>query len=1081
MSEPYAELHCHSCFSFLDGVSSPEELVEEATKLGLSGLALTDHNGLYGAVRFARAAREHGLPSVFGAELTISEASQRDLEDTPMRNGTLASHPRTGVPDPPGQHLVVLARDEQGYALLSRAISTGNLRAGEKGRIACSLQDLARQGAQGAQGAHHWLVLTGCRKGIVASALMQEGPSAARAALWRLVDLFGKENVAVEIWDHGDPIDTVRNQVLAEISAHVGVSLVAVNNVHYATRSKRRLADAVAAIRARRTLEEMDPWLPPAAMACLRSAEEQSRRFARWPGAVARAAELAEECAFDLALVAPGLPPFPVPPGYDEQSWLEQLVSERAVQRYGERTSERVPGAWAQIDHELEVIGKLGFAGYFLVVWDIVEMCKARDIYCQGRGSAANSAVCYALGITRADAVSLGLLFERFLSPARDGPPDIDVDIESSRREEVIAYVYERYGREHAAQVGSFITYRSRSALRDLSGVLRGCPGEAESKLSSELAREALDMPKHLGLHTGGMVICDRPIIEVCPVEWARKEGRTVLQWDKDDCASIGLVKFDLLGLGMLEALHHAVDHVYHGYGEEVDLSLIDQEDEVYQMLCAADTVGVFQVESRAQMATLPRMQPRCFADLVVEVALIRPGPIQGGSVHPYLRRRKGLEASDPPHPLLGPALQKTLGVPLFQEQLMRIAIDAAGFTAAEADELRQAMGAKRSGEAMSRLADRLFKGMAERGIPDDVAHEIYNRLAAFASFGFPESHAISFAYLVYASAWLKLHYPSAFYAGLLDAQPMGFWSPQSLVNDAKRHAVEVRPPHVNTSLAHCTLEPLAPRTSRGGLHHPALRLGLGMVRNLAPSIAAAVAKSRLEDGPFSSMEDLAQRCCLSAAQMEALALAGALEGLPPDSSWAARLLDEADVKGPLSRRRALWGVGPLCLASGSSAGAKGQLRLPGVLPGTVAPELPQPSPGELAGEEIWSMGLTLGPSVVGMVRERLDVMGVVCSSELWHMKNGSPVSVAGVVTHRQRPYSAKGMVFMSLEDEAGLVNAVFVPGIWAKWSQVGETSPAVIVHGRLEKADGVINVLGLRLEPLSLPCRFLPAARDFR
>jgi len=1076
MSEPYAELHCHSCFSFLDGVSSPEELVEEAARLGLSGLALTDHNGLYGAVRFARAAREHGIPTVFGAELTVSEVDPRDPKRTSIRNGTLSSDPRTGVPDPPGQHLVVLARDEEGYALLSRAISMGNLRTGEKGRIACSLEDLAFHAGQGAS---HWLVLTGCRKGIVASALMRDGPSAARAALWRLVDLFGKENVAVEIWDHGDPIDTARNQVLAEISAHVGVNLVAVNNVHYATRAKRRLADAVSAIRARRTLDEMDPWLPPAAMACLRSAEEQSRRFARWPGAVARAAELAGECAFDLALVAPGLPPFPVPPGHSEQSWLEKLVFERAAQRYGERAAERVPGAWAQIDHELEVIGKLGFAGYFLVVWDIVEMCKARGIYCQGRGSAANSAVCYALGITRADAVSLGLLFERFLSPARDGPPDIDLDIESSRRDEVIAYVYERYGREHAAQVGSFITYRTSSAVRDISGVLRSPSSEVGSKLLDELTREALDMPRHLGLHTGGMVICDRPIIEVCPVEWARKEGRTVLQWDKDDCASIGLVKFDLLGLGMLEALHHAVDHVRQGYGEEVDLALIEQEDEVYDMLCAADTVGVFQVESRAQMATLPRMQPRCFADLVVEVALIRPGPIQGGSVHPYLRRRKGLEAADPPHPLLGPALKKTLGVPLFQEQLMRIAIDAAGFTAAEADELRQAMGAKRSGEAMSRLAERLFKGMAEREIPDDIAHEIYGRLAAFASFGFPESHAISFAYLVYSSAWLKLHYPSAFYAGLLDAQPMGFWSPQSLVNDAKRHALKVRPPHVNASLAHCTLEPLVP--SNGGSRHPALRLGLGMVRNLAPSVAAAVAKSRLDDGPFSSMEDLAQRCSLSVAQMEALALAGAVEGLPPDSSQAARSLGEAALKGPLSRRRALWGVGPLSLAAPSSAGAKGQLRLPGVLPGTVAPELPQPSPGELAGEEIWSMGLTLGPSVVGMVRERLDAIGVVRSSELSRMRDGSPVSVAGIVTHRQRPYSAKGMVFMSLEDEAGLVNAVFAPGTWAKWSHIGEASPAVIVHGRMEKADGVINVLGLRLEPLSLPSRFLPAARDFR
>ncbi len=472
------------------------------------------------------------------------------------------------------------------------------------------------------------------------------------------------------------------------------------------------------------------------------------------------------------------------------------------------------------------MIGALGFPGYFLTVWDIVRFCRQEDIFCQGRGSAATSAVCYALGITNVDAVSLGLLFERFLSPARDGPPDIDVDIESGRREEVIQYVYERYGRLHAAQVANVITYRSRSALRDVGKALghateeadawarsveRGQPlGEREDlpPLVQQLAGELLGFPRHLGIHSGGMVICDRPVVEVCPVEWGRMPGRSVLQWDKDDCAAAGLVKFDLLGLGMLTALHHMVDLVAGYHTGTVDLARLEQEDEVYDLLCRADTVGVFQVESRAQMNTLPRVQPRCFYDLAIEVALIRPGPIQGNAVHPYIRRRNGTEPVSYLHPLMQPALERTLGVPLFQEQLMQIAIDVAGFTPTEADELRQAMSAKRSGERMAALRDRLFAGMAARGVSEAVSEQVYTALAAFANFGFPESHSVAFAHLVYSTAWCKVHYPAAFTAGLLNAQPMGFWSPQSLVADAKRHGVVVRRPDVNAGRADASLEP---------------------------------------------------------------------------------------------------------------------------------------------------------------------------------------------------------------------------------------------------------------------------------
>ncbi len=507
--------------------------------------------------------------------------------------------------------------------------------------------------------------------------------------------------------------------------------------------------------------------------------------------------------------------------------------------------------AWTTIDHELALIEQLDFAGYFLIVWDIVEFCRRTNIFCQGRGSAANSAVCYALGVTAADAVSLGLLFERFLSPERDGPPDIDVDIESDRREEVIQYVYERYGRHHTAQVANVITYRARSAVRDMAKALGFEPGQQDAWSKQvdgwggvattaaqpdctipqpvlDLALEVEDAPRHLGIHSGGMVICDRPVIEVCPVEWARMDKRSVLQWDKDDCARTGLVKFDLLGLGMLSALHYAVDLVREHRGYEIDLATIPQDDDVYAMLCRADTVGVFQIESWAQMATLPRLKPRRFYDLVVEVALIRPGPIQGGSVHPYIRRRNGLEPITYLHPLLENSLGKTLGVPLFQEQLMQMAIDVAGFSPAESDELRQAMGSKRSAARMEQLRERLFAGMAERGITGDVAEELFMKMKAFANYGFPESHSVSFAYLVYASSWIKYHEPAAFCAALLNAQPMGFWSPHTLVRDARRHGVVVRTPDLNASLAGATLEPDDPDVAERGGGAAGDRIGAG-------------------------------------------------------------------------------------------------------------------------------------------------------------------------------------------------------------------------------------------------------------
>jgi error-prone DNA polymerase len=810
-----------------------------------------------------------------------------------------------------------------------------------------------------------------------------------------------------------------------------------------------------------------------------------ARRFTRYPGVVHHAAELAAQCAFDLSLVAPRLPDWPVPPGHTEMTWLRHLTREGAEKRYGPPESERVNGAYRQIAHELDVIEQLGFAGYFLVVWDIVEFCRRSNIYCQGRGSAANSATCYALGITNADAVALGLLFERFLSPERDGPPDIDLDIESDRREEAIQYVYQRYGRDRAAQVANVITYRPRSAVRDMAKALGHSPGQQDAwskqvdawgPLSHtvdhdippavvDLADQLQGFPRHLGIHSGGMVICDRPVTEVCPVEWGRMANRTVLQWDKDDCAAVGLVKFDLLGLGMLSAVHMAVDLIAEHHGVHVDLAALPQEDDVYDDLCRADSIGLFQVESRAQMATLPRLRPRCFYDLVVEVALIRPGPIQGGSVHPYIRRRKGDEPVTYLHPLLERSLAKTLGVPLFQEQLMQMAIDVAGFSPADADQLRQAMGSKRSQARMEALKQRLYDGMAERGITGEVADAIWDKLVAFANFGFPESHSVSFAYLVYASAWLKHHYPAAFCAALLNAQPMGFWSPHTLVADVRRHGVVVRGPDVNASAAKATLERLAsgehgrrnpsvmfPRTEESV--QPAIRLGLGYVRTIGDDVAQRLMDRRVAEGrPYADMEDVVRRGGLNQPQVEALATAGAFASLG------------------LERRQALWAAGAVSQSRPE--------RLAGVVTGTHAPTLPGMSPVAAAAADFWATGLSPTSSPTEFARPRLDELGVVTAAGVDHAEPGSRVLVGGVVTHRQRPATAGGTTFLNLEDETGLVNVICSKGVWARYRRVARSAPALLIRGRLERAEGVINVVAERITALDLAMG--TRSRDFR
>jgi len=1083
---PYAELHCHSNFSFLDGASHPEELVTEAARLGLEALAVTDHNGFYGVVRFAEAARAVGLPTVFGTEITLT--ARRDgtpLPGTVVRSEaetvaqvTTGLVPDASAPDPGGTHLVVLADGPAGYARLSRALSAGHL-AGEKGAPQFAFDDIAD-----AVAGHGW-VLTGCRKGAVPAALAVGDVDRARRELAALVGAFGGDRVLVELWDHGNPLDSARNDALATLAAEHRVGCIATNNVHYATPAQRPLATALAAVRSRRSLDELDPWLPGTAGAHLRSGAEQRRWFERFPGVVERAAEIGRAAAFDLALVAPALPPYPCPAGMSEMDFLRHVTEEGARRRYGERPAAASVAngvmedlslrarAWATIDRELALIEQLGFAGYFLVVWDIVEFCRRSNIFCQGRGSAANSAVCYALGVTAADAVSLGLLFERFLSPERDGPPDIDIDIESDRREEVIQYVYERYGRHHTAQVANVITYRSRSAIRDMAKALGFQTGQQDAWSKQvdawggvavtaaqddctipdavlELAAQVEDAPRHLGIHSGGMVICDRPVIEVCPVEWGRMDKRSVLQWDKDDCAATGLVKFDLLGLGMLSALHYAVDLVREHRGYEIDLATIPQDDDVYAMLCRADTVGVFQIESRAQMATLPRLKPRRFYDLVVEVALIRPGPIQGGSVHPYIRRRNGQEQVTYLHPLLENSLGKTLGVPLFQEQLMQMAIDVAGFTPAESDELRQAMGSKRSAARMERLRERLYAGMAGKGITGEVADELYTKMKAFANYGFPESHSVSFAYLVYASSWIKYHEPAAFCAALLNAQPMGFWSPHTLVRDARRHGVVVHTPDLNASLATAILEPCP--QSPGGV---AVRLGLGSIRGIGSDLADEIDAARAAGGPFADTEDLVRRVPdLQLHQLEAMATAGAFGEC-----------------FELDRREALW-----------TAGATAQSRpgrLQGIVTGADAPRLPGMTPVEEAVADLWATGVSPDGHPTTFVRERLDAIGVLTSARLGEPEPGSIVQVAGVVTHRQRPMTAQGTTFLNLEDETGLINVVVSKGCWARFRTVARGAPAMLVRGRLERSEGVVNVVAEHLAPLPLPGRSV--SRDFR
>jgi len=1072
---PYAELHAHSSFSFLDGVSGPAELAEEAERLGLHALAITDHDGLYGIVRFAEAAEKLAVRTVFGAELSLGLPA-----------------PQTGQPDPAGEHLLVLAAGEEGYHRLAAAITAGQLAGGEKGRPVYDVADLAAR-AEG-----HWVVLTGCRKGAVRQGLAADGRAGARRALVELVHHFGPDRVFVELTDHGRPLDTDANDALADVAAGLRLPTLATGNIHYATPRQHDLAQTVAAVRAATSLDALDGWLPASGASFLRSGAEMAARFARYPGAVARTVPLADELAFPLRRAKPALPKQEVPDGHTPMSWLRHLVWQAVPERYPDLTA---AGA-ERIEHELDVIEAKDFPGYFLIVHDIVAEARRRGILCQGRGSAANSAVCYLLNITAVDSIGYNLPFERFLSALRDEEPDIDVDFDADRREEIIQWVFERYGRTRAAQVCNVIQYRPRGAIRDVSRALGYSPGQADayarqvegwSRIETagdlpprlvELATRLQLAPRHLGIHSGGMVLTERPVGEVVPIEHARMENRTVIQWDKDDAAWMGLVKFDLLGLGMLAALQHSFTEIEAATGERWELATLPKEEKaVYDMLCRADSIGVFQVESRAQMGLLPRLQPRRFYDLVIQIALIRPGPIQGGAVHPFVRRKLGQEPVTYAHPKLEPVLSRTLGIPVFQEQLMQMAMAIGDCTGEDADLLRRAMGSKRGLERIDSLKVKLFEGMARNGLVGETAEHLYGQIQAFAHFGFAESHSLSFALLVYASSWLKLHYPAAFLVGLLRAQPMGFYSPATLTSDARHHGVEVlRPdldrsdvdgvlealpgslPSVPTGLEACTdrhqppvgeFDPSAPDESaahrRDGSF--AVRLGLAGVRGIGREVAGRIVAERTAHGPFRSQADLVRRTGLEAAQLEALATAGAFDCLG------------------LSRRGALWQAGSAALDRPGT--------LPGTLPSSQPPLFDDPSELEVLADDLWATGMSTTDHPMRHVRAGLDARGVLPTSALATSEPGRRIEVGGLVTHRQRPSTASGITFFSLEDEFGLLNVVCSPGVWQRYRVVARSSPAVVVRGKLERSpEGVINLLADRFE--ALPITVWHRSRDF-
>jgi error-prone DNA polymerase len=1030
----FVELHAQSAFSFLEGAEQPETFVTEAARRGLAALALVDRDGLYGAARFHQAAVRAGVKPVVGSELTLDD----------------------------GSRLPVLVEDQEGYRNLCRLITRMKLGA-PKGQAVTTLDDLATH-------AEGLVCLTGGVHGPLARRLAAEGAERAQAWLDRLVAIFGRASCFVEVQRHFDRTQERVLEALVALARRARVSLVATNQPLYARPGGRAVADVFTCIREKTDLDHAGTRLGRNAERGLRDGPTMAQIFRDLPEAVQQSGELALRLGFTLKDLGYRFPDYPLPPGESAQAHLRRLVDCGVRQRYGR--GRLLARARKQVAHELDVIGRLDLAGYFLIVWDIVEYCRSHDILVQGRGSAANSAVCYALGITAVDPVGMDLLFERFLSDARGEWPDIDLDLPSvERREAVIQYVYRRYGRLGAGMTANVITYRGRSAAREVAKAL-GLPAEFQDRLAglaptwgyqdpddvltrhlaeagcdprhprirafAALWTRLQDLPRHLGQHSGGMVVAAGRLDDVVPLEPATMPGRVVIQWDKDDCAALGIIKIDLLGLRMMSVLQEAIELVRET-GGEIDLGHLPADDAtVYGMLQRADTIGVFQVESRAQMATLPRITPERFYDLVVQVAIIRPGPIVGDMVHPYIRRRRGREPVSYPHPSLEPILKRTLGVPLFQEQLLRMAMAVAGFTGAEAEELRRAFGFKRSERRMAEVEQRLRAGMAARGITGVAADQIAHAITSFALYGFPESHASSFALLAYASAFLKAHHPTAFYAALLNNQPMGFYHPATIVKDAQRHGLTIQPIDITRSDWPCTMEAAS------------IRLGLRYVKGLRESAGRAIVAARRER-PFVSLADLARRSGLARDELMTLAATGALDALNG------------------TRRAALWHASrPV---------------LPGLLAGAEPPADPSPlremSVAERLDEDYAGTGVTLGPHPLALLRSTLTRQGVVRASDLSRLVHGRAVRVAGSVIVRQRPGTAKGFVFLSLEDETGIANVIVTPQLFGRQRLTLIAAPYLVVDGLVQMQDGVVSVRARRVQPLRGPGRGVPS-HDF-
>jgi error-prone DNA polymerase len=1050
----YVELRCRSAFSFLDGASLPEDLATTAAALGYDALALSDRDGLYGAPRFFRTARKTGLRPLVGADVTLAP----DEGESPE-----------AAPPPP---LLLLVENRAGYRNLCRLL-TAMKEGRPKGEGAASHQLIAEHSA-----------------GLVALA----GP-APRNDLRRLRDIFGQHRLYVEMQRHLDDTEAHHNRRAVSAADANGLPVVATNDVRYAEPRLRRTHDLLTCARLKTTVDEAGRRLLRNAERYLKPPRVMASLFRDRLEAVNNTRAIAERCQFTLADLGYTFPTYPVGPGETEQSFLEATTWMGARERFRPLTDK----ARRQIEHELQIIGALGLAGYFLVVWDIVEYARRRGILAQGRGSAANSALCFALGITAVDPVKMDLLFERFLSEERvnsatdaaDRMPDIDIDLPSGdRREEVIQHVYRKYGERGAGMTANVITYRPKMAVRDagralgfseeqlnkmskhlpywitdgekpLSAFIADAgfdPGDARARLLAESGTQLLNLPRHLGQHSGGMVICGGRLDEVVPLEPAAMPGRVVVQWDKDDCADLGIVKVDLLGLGMLAVLEDAVPLIRDHQGVDVDYAHLPPDDpKVYGMLRAADTVGVFQVESRAQMATLPRMLPQRFYDLVVQVAIIRPGPIVGKMVNPYLLRRQGRQTVTYAHPSLEPILGRTLGVPLFQEQLIRMAMAAAGFTGGQAEELRRAMGFKRSMERMKEIERDLRAGMNAKGIGPAAQEEIIQGIKSFALYGFPESHAASFALIAYASAYLKAHHGEAFLCALLNNWPMGFYHPATLVTDAVRHDVLVLPIDVMTSSWSCTLE----RTADATL---AVRMGLRYVRGLREVIGRRIAAEAAVT-PFASLADFHARVDANEAERARLAEVGAfarLGGTRRQAIWQAEALGRS---GALFERVGATdgdGDGDGDSDGNGDAGERRPVAL------STASPLPEMTLFEETIAEFRGTSVTTGPHPITFVRADLERRQVTPAAALPTFADGSRARIGGMVVVRQRPGTAKGLVFITLEDETGFTNAVVFPDRYETWRKVILGHPALVIEGVVQNREGVITLLAERFEPLS-------------